>query len=132
MGRTNPLHHQFWTVLLALAAVAFWVVGVGAGWRGWLLVDDDGVGRGIVAHAQAFGIEAAVWWIPAAVLTLTTWVVSFGVVLVDLIRGRSPALIPPVPPTPTSGSPAEEDMEASGADTPDSASSATGEGRRPV
>lgn len=100
MGRKNPMHHQFWTVLLALAAAAFWVVGIGAGWRGWLLVDDDGISRGIVAHAQAFGVEATVWWIPAAVLTLTTWVVSFGLVVVDrILRGDdTPALVPPMPP----------------------------------
>lgn len=98
-GRRNLLHHRFWTPVVFLAAVAFWVVGIGAGWRGWLLVDNHTVGRGIVAHAQAFGVEAYVWWIPAAVLTLTTWVVSFGVALVDhfLLRQGSSALVPPLP-----------------------------------
>jgi len=111
MGRTNPLHHQFWTVLLALAAVGFWVVGLGAGWRGWLLVDNDGVSRGVVGHAQAFGYEAAVWWIPAAVLTLTTWVVSFGVVVVDRLREDASWPVPPLPSAPGAGTTA--DVESS-------------------
>lgn len=112
-GRTNLLHHRFWTLVVFLAAIAFWVVGIGAGWRGWLLVDNDGVSRGIVAHAQAFGVEAYVWWIPAAVLTLTTWVVSFGVAHIDhLLLPQGPsALVPPLP-TGVGSEPATESESA--------------------
>jgi len=68
------------TVVFGLGALAFWVVGVGAGWRAWLLLDDLEPGRGIVAHAQAFGTDASVWWVTAAVLTLTTVVLALGTV----------------------------------------------------
>ena len=66
------------TVVFGLGALAFWVVGVGAGWRAWLLLDDVEADRGIVAHAQAFGTDASVWWVTAAVLTLTTVVLALG------------------------------------------------------
>lgn len=54
--------------LVGVAALAFWVVGMAAGIRGWILTEDD---VGIVAHSQGFGNLAFVWWVPAAILTLT-------------------------------------------------------------
>lgn len=65
-------------VAFGVVALAFWVVGVGAGLRAWILVTDNDPSRGIVAHAQAFGIDASVWWIPAAILALTAVVMGLG------------------------------------------------------
>lgn len=81
MSNTTPLwkRRQLWTIVMGLAALAFWVVGIGAGARGWILSADSG---GIVSHAQGFGTAAYVWWIPASVLTLTTVVMAIGLSIV--------------------------------------------------
>lgn len=68
-----------WAAVFGLGALAFWVVSIGAGWRAWLLLDDLEPDRGIVAHAQAFGTDASVWWVPATVLTLTTVLIVIAV-----------------------------------------------------
>lgn len=70
---------QLWTAVMGLAALAFWIVGLGAGLRGWILEDDD---LGIVAHAQAFGVEASAWWTPATVLTMTTVMMALGTAII--------------------------------------------------
>ena len=77
---TRPFwkQRQAWTMVMGLAALAFWVVGLGAGWRGWILASDGG----IVHHAQAFGVEANIWWIPATVLTLTTVLMGIGISII--------------------------------------------------
>jgi len=92
MERRTPiwLQRQVWTSVVALAALAFWVVGVGAGWRGWVLTPS---GRGIVGHAQGFGAEAYIWWVPATVLTLTTVLMTIGISvvrhLVDALKAET-------------------------------------------
>lgn len=93
MAAKTPWWRQrhLWTVLMGLAALAFWVVGIGAGWRGWILT---GRNFGIVAHAQGFGFEAYIWWIPASVLTLATAVMAVGVALVrHLVEGPLPVRV---------------------------------------
>lgn len=67
-----------WTGLVGAAALAFWVVGIGAGWRAWIL----GIDGGIVAKAQQFGTDAHIWWIPATVLTLTAVMMGLGTAVV--------------------------------------------------
>ncbi len=92
MAESAPIwkQRQLWTGVMALAALAFWVVGLGAGWRGWILGPNEG---GIVAHAQAFGFEAYIWWIPATVLTLTTVLMAIGISIVrHLVDGPSPSV----------------------------------------
>lgn len=115
MAAKTPWWRQrhLWTVLLGLAALAFWVVGLGSGWRGWILT---GRNFGIVAHAQGFGVEAYIWWIPASVLTLATVVMAVGVAVVRhlvegplpvrLVSEQEPGLVPlperePLPEQPT-------------------------------
>lgn len=87
MAGSIPLwkQRQVWVAVVALAAIAFWVVGLGAGWRGWILTPTD---TGIVAHAQGFGQEAFIWWMPATVISLTAVVMAVGVSIVrHLIDG---------------------------------------------
>ena len=81
MASSVPIWKQrrLWTAAMALAALAFWVVGLGAGMRGWILAPNDG---GIVAHAQSFGEDAYIWWIPATVLTLTAVMMAMGTAIV--------------------------------------------------
>lgn len=67
-----------WTGLVGLAALSFWVVAIGVGWRAWLLTGPD---FGIVGHVDAFGQQAAPWGIVAAILTLTTAVMGVGTAL---------------------------------------------------
>lgn len=80
-----------WTTLVGLVALAFWVVAFGVGWRAWLLTGPD---LGIVAHVDAFGLQAAPWGIVAAILTLTTVVMGVGTAvtrhLVDGVAVRQP------------------------------------------
>lgn len=85
MDRTTPIWKQraVWTGLVGLAALAFWVVGIGAGWRAWIL----GVDAGIVAKAQQFGTDAHIWWIPAAILTLTAVTMATGIAIVRQLAG---------------------------------------------
>ncbi len=65
--------------VVATVAAVFWIVGIGCGWRGVLLLE----GRtGIVGKAQAFGDGAVVWWVPAAVLTLTVAAMGIGIAVV--------------------------------------------------
>lgn len=68
-----------WVASVGLVALAFWVVGLGTGMRGWILAEND---RGIVAHAQAFGEMAYVWWTPATVITLIAAVMGVGTTIV--------------------------------------------------
>lgn len=84
-------------MLVGLAALLFWVVGVGAGLRGWILTEDD---WGIVAHAQGFGLEAFVWWIPASVLTLTAVVMAIGTSVVRHLVDGPVDSVPAVEPKP--------------------------------
>lgn len=93
MARTTPFwkQRQMWTIIVGLVALAFWVVGVGAGWRGWVLTPWD---QGIVAHAQGFGVEAYIWWIPATVISLTAVVMAIGIAVVrHLVEGPSRGLL---------------------------------------
>lgn len=85
--------------VFGLGALAFWVVGIGVGWRAWLLLDDSDPGRGIVAHAQAFGADASVWWVTASVLTLTTVVAAIGTSALHQLMSISSGgtRLPPVP-----------------------------------
>lgn len=76
-------------VLFGLVSLGFWVVGVGVGWRAWILLDDVEPGRGIVAHAAVFGGDALAWWVPASVLTLTTVVIAVAVSAQGLIAARA-------------------------------------------
>lgn len=77
-----------WVALVGFAALGFWVVGLGAGMRGWILTDGE---RGIVAHAQGFGEMAFIWWTPATIITLTTVVMALGISLVrHLVDGPAP------------------------------------------
>lgn len=96
MAQSIPLwkQRQIWTILVALVALAFWVVGLGAGWRGWVLTPFD---QGIVAHAQGFGVEAFIWWVPATIISLTAVIMAIGVSVVrHLVQGptRTPELEP--------------------------------------
>lgn len=101
--------------LFGLGALAFWVVGVGAGWRAWILLDDLDPGRGMVAHAQAFGTDASVWWVPATVLTLTTVLIVIAVAVQrHLAAGREER----------SAGAGDELVEPAADETPESASSA--------
>lgn len=79
-----------WTAAMGVLALAFWVVAFGVGWRAWLLTGPD---LGIVAHVDAFGLQAAPWGIVAATLTLTTVVMGVGTAitrhLVDGMAGSS-------------------------------------------
>lgn len=92
MAQSIPLwkQRQIWTILVALVALAFWVVGLGAGWRGWVLTPFD---QGIVAHAQGFGVEAYIWWIPATIISLTAVMMAIGISVVrHLVDGPTRAL----------------------------------------
>lgn len=81
-----------WAAVVGLGALAFWVVGLGTGMRGWILSDDA---RGIVAHAQAFGEQAYIWWIPATVIGLTAVVMASGASIVrHLVDGPTEVLEP--------------------------------------
>jgi hypothetical protein len=74
---------------MAAAALAFWIVGLGVGWRAWILTPST---TGIVAHTQAFGADASAFWIPATVLTLTTAVMAIGLSVVShLVDDRGDA-----------------------------------------
>lgn len=137
MAQAAPFWRQrpLWTVVVALAALAFWVAGIASGWRGWILSANDG---GVVAHAQAFGDTAFVWWIPASVLTLTAVVMGIGTALVrHLVDGpvaAKPALEPkpekkplspkkPIDPKPSpeaadSGSPSQGKPSSGNPDKP--------------
>lgn len=99
-----------WTMLVGLVAAAFWIVGFGAGWRGWILAPTE---RGLVAHAQSFGVEAAIWWVPASVLTLTTALLAIGVaVMRHLTEGVAVIEAPETPPADgDSGADEAEDTE---------------------
>lgn len=81
MERSTPFWRQrlIWTGVMAAAALAFWIVGLGAGMRGWILSANAG---GIVSHAQGFGEDAYIWWIPACILTLTAVVMAIGISIV--------------------------------------------------
>lgn len=97
MARSTPWWKQrhIWTAIVALAALAFWVVGLGAGWRGWVLTPFD---QGIVAHAQGFGVEAYIWWVPATIITLTAVVMAVGVSVVRHLAGVSTTASPGLEP----------------------------------
>lgn len=88
---TSGFRRHIWTGLVAAGALAFWIVGVGAGLRGWLLLDDVDPTRGLVAHAQAFGTEAAVWWVPAAILTVGAIITAFGVAFLHRLDSTASA-----------------------------------------
>lgn len=80
MGATPVASRRtIWTWVVASAAALFWVVGIGCGWRGVLLLEGQ---TGIVGKAQAFGDAAAVWWVPASVLTLTVAAMGIGIAIV--------------------------------------------------
>lgn len=112
MARRTPLIQQrwLWTALVGGAAAAFWVVGLGVGWRAWILAPTAG---GIVAHAQAFGTDASLYWIPASVLTLTAAVMAIGLSVVrHLVDGPVDSVpeqptLPELAPAPTE-SPVDE------------------------
>ncbi len=83
---TPLLQRRVWIAAMGIAAIAFWIVGLGVGWRAWILAPPT---TGIVAHSLAFGADAAVFWIPASVLTLTTAVMAIGLSVVrHLVDGR--------------------------------------------
>lgn len=89
---TSPFaQRQLWAWLVGLAAVAFWVVALGVGLRGWILTDDS---LGIVAHTEGFGRDAMPWMVVASILTLTAASMGVGIAIVrrladrDLERGR--------------------------------------------
>lgn len=92
METTTPFwkRRQLWAVLVGVVALAFWLVGLGAGLRGWMLTEDD---RGIVAHAQGFGDMANVWWIPATIITLTAVIMALGTSIVRHIVDGPPAVL---------------------------------------
>lgn len=78
--RTSPLaQRKLWAWLVGLAAMAFWVVALGVGIRGWILTDDS---LGIVAHTEGFGRDAMPWMIVASILTLTTASMGIGIAVV--------------------------------------------------
>lgn len=91
--RSVLMQRTLWTVPIALVAIAFWVVGIGVGWRAWLMIGPD---LGIVGHTDAFGRSASMWFIVAAILTLTTVVMGVGVAIlrhvVDATVESSPVL----------------------------------------
>ena len=124
MASRTPIwkQRQLLTVVMALAALAFWVVGLGAGWRGWILAPNDG---GIVAHAQAFGFEAYIWWIPATVLTLTTMLMAIGIAIIrHLVDGPVEIVpeqetLPELEPLPEEEPVSEDDGDQGDDDGPD-------------
>lgn len=95
-----------WTIVIGVGALLFAIVGLGAGMRAWIKTTED---VGIVAHAQAFGEDAYIWWIPATILLLTAAVMAIGVSIVrHLVDG--PAGV--VPASEVSPGPEPESVEA--------------------
>lgn len=119
-----------WTRLIAVVTFVFWLVGVGCGWRGVIL---DAPEKGIVAKAQAFGDAATVWWVPAAVLTLTVAVMGIGVSLARHLTDTAPVAAEPddgeaagesdsatvVPPEPLELEPADDEHDSDADDDRD-------------
>ena len=97
MAKSTPLWKQryVWAVLVGLASLSAWIVGLGAGMRAWILTRED---LGIVAHAQAFGEDANIWWIPASILTLTAVVIGIGTAVVHHLVDGPVTTLPPFEP----------------------------------
>lgn len=77
--RSVMFQRTYWALAVALVAAAFWVVGILAGIRGWLMTEKP---YGIGGSVQEFGEAATVWWVPGSVLTLTAVVMGVGIAVV--------------------------------------------------
>lgn len=117
MARLGTIVRQrtLWTALVGLAALAFWVVAFGVGWREWILT---GPGPGIVAHTSYAGTAAMPWLVVAAILTLTTVVMGVGLAVVRHIVEGTTVRTPPT----SDGAPIGELPPGSDDDSDDTAS----------
>ena len=89
------MQRRFWGwVLLGLSGIG-WILGVGAGARGWLIAGPE---LGWLGHTQYFASHAQPFFLVSALLTLTAVTIGIGAAIVSrMVPGADGALVPTLP-----------------------------------
>ena len=75
---SSATRNTLWTALaavLAVGALACWVIAFGVAWRAWILVGSE---FGIIAHVDASGQQASTWGIVGSILWLAAIVTAIA------------------------------------------------------